>query len=421
MSDFEREYTMKKLFVTLIAIMLLGFLGWQIYQKAISGRKGSGLKQRSVPVAVEIVPVEKTSIQDIRNFTGTLHPRAKVIIAPKVAGRLNKLIFNIGDEVEQGLMIARLDDEEFLQQVDQARAELQVAEANIEESRINLETANREFERTVSLRKKKIASEADLDEAKSRFNTQEAKLKVATAQVIQKEAALKMDQVRLSYTRIRVPKNENAGHWVVGERYVDEGAMLAANTAIVSILDIGSVIAVIHVIERDYSKMRVDLEAVITTDAFPDKTFSGKIVRVAPLLKETSREARVEIEIPNGDGFLKPGMFVRLQIEFDQHDNVTVVPVDALVKRNGDVGVFVADPEEKKAHFVPVTTGIINGTRAEITSPALSGYVVSLGHHLLEDGASIILPDEEEKTSGMGSHAKKAPKKGKNSPPGATP
>ena len=412
---------MKKIFVTLIAIMLLGFLGWQIYQKARSAGKNSNRRRGAVAVAVEIMPVEKTTIRDIRLFTGTLYPKSKVIIAPKIAGRLNKLLFNIGDKVEPGHLIARLDDEEFKQQVDQARAELEVAKANLEESRSNLEITKREFERTIALRKKKIASESDLDEAESRYKSQEAKVKVATAQVVQKEASLKMAEVRLAYTQIRMPQNKDAGQRVVGERYVDEGAMLAPNTPILSILDIGSVIAAIHVIERDYSKMGVGLEAKATTDAFPDKVFSGEIVRVAPLLKETSREARVEIEIQNHGWFLKPGMFVRVQIEFDQHDNATVVPVDAMVKRDGERGVFVANLEEKKAYFVPVFPGIINGTRAEIVKPSLSGYVVTLGHHLLEDGASIILPADERKNSGMESSTEKATNKSSKSRSGARP
>jgi len=187
----------------------------------------------------------------------------------------------------------------------------------------------------------------------------------------------------------------NEHRWVVGERFVDEGAMLGANTAIVSVLDIGAMTAVIHVIEKDYPKVKVGQSAVVTADAFPGKTFSGKIVRLAPLLKETSRQARVEIEIPNPDALLKPGMFVRVQIEFDRHDNATVVPLSALVNRNGRQGVFLADLQEMKARFVPVTLGIVNGGLAEVLNPPLSGQIVTLGQHLLEDGTGIIVPGSE--------------------------
>jgi multidrug efflux pump subunit AcrA (membrane-fusion protein) len=151
---------------------------------------------------------------------------------------------------------------------------------------------------------------------------------------------------------------------------------------------------VIHVIERDYPKFQEGLEAVISTDAFPMRTFTGKVIRIAPLLKEKSREARVEIEIPNDQKLLKPGMFVQVQIQFGVHENVTVVPTSALAKRNGTEGVFLADLQEKRARFIPVTVGIVTGTLAEVMSPSITGAVVTLGHHLLEDGAAILLPDQ---------------------------
>jgi RND family efflux transporter MFP subunit len=175
------------------------------------------------------------------------------------------------------------------------------------------------------------------------------------------EAALKMADVRLSYTKIRVPENNIHGYRVVGERYVDEGAMLSANQPIATILDISKLIGAIYVIERDYPKIKQGFEADITTDAFPGQAFKGKVVRIAPMLKEKSREARIEIEVPNPEKLLKPGMFVRVQIQFDQHENATVVPTGALVKRDGTEGIFLADLGAKKATFVPVTVGIING------------------------------------------------------------
>ena len=385
---------MKKIFTIAILIVGIGFLGWQIYTKASVSRKEFKMQRRNLTVAVEIAPVQKTSIREIGQFTGSLLPLSEFKVAPKIAGRLEKILVNIGDTVKGGQLVAVLDDEEYHQQVNQAIAELEVAQANFEERDNALQNAKREYERTVALREKKIASESELDAAKSEFNGQQAKLKVAQAQVSQKKAAMEMAKVRLSYTRIQVPQNQAANQRVVGERYVDEGAMLAPNTPIVSILNIGTLTAVINVIERDYPKIRPGLEAVISTDAFPGRTFHGRVVRIAPLLMEKSREARIEIEIPNDQRLLKPGMFVRVQIEFQQHDNVTVVPIAALVKRNGKQGVFEVDRKEKKAHFVPVELGIVNGTQAEILNPPLSGAVVTLGQHLLEDGGNIILPDE---------------------------
>jgi RND family efflux transporter MFP subunit len=350
-----------------------------------------------VAVAVEVAPVHKGTIRDIGFFTGSLLPKSYFVVAPKIAGRLEKLLLNIGDRVKRGQLIAVLDDEEYAQQVEQVRAELEVAKANVEESLSTLDMAQREFERAKALRQKKIASESELDAALAQFKAQDAKYKVALAHVTQKEAALKAAQVRLSYTKIRAWWEDGNEPRVVGERFVDEGAMLKANDSIVSVLEIQTLTGVIHVIERDYSEVQIGQEARITTDAFPGRTFTGKVTRVAPLLKETSRQARVEVEIPNRERLLKPGMFIRAQIQFARHDDATVVPVTALTKRNDQQGVFLVDTQHMKARFVPITVGIVNGGLVEVLRPLLSGSVVTLGHHLLENGSPITLPQAEPK------------------------
>lgn len=383
----------KKYIAFIIVFIVLGLFGWQIYQKISASQKGS-IRRPRVPVAVEVTPVKKTTIRDVGVFTGTLLPKSQFIAAPKIAGRLEKIFVNVGTQVKHGQLIALLDDDEYVQQVEQARAELEVARANVEEIRSALNLAQREFERAKVLREKKIVSESELDAAEAQYKSQEAKQKVALAQVAQKEALLKAAKVRLSYTRIKASWQDGDESRVVGERFVDEGAMLKDNAPIVSILDIHSLTAVIHVIERDYARVTTGQAAVVTTDAFPGKAFAGTIARVAPLLKEAARQARVEIEIPNPGGLLKPGMFVRVQIEFAKHKDATAVPVSSLTKRNGQQGVFLVDTQTMKAHFVPVTLGIVNGEWAEVVKPSVSGFVVIVGQHLLEDGSAVILPDK---------------------------
>lgn len=351
--------------------------------------------RRNPSVAVEIKRVERALIRDIGSYTGTLYPRSQFVVAPKVSGRLENILVEVGDLVKKDQLIALLDNDEYKQQVDQARAELEVARANLEEGRNKLVIAERELTRVRELRKKKIASESELDEAEANFMAQDARYKVSAAQVEQKKAALKATEVRLSYTEIRASGISGDGqNWVVGERFVDKGSMLSPNTSIVSILDISTLTAVIHVIERDYSKVKMGQKAVVQTDVYPGREFAGEILRIAPLIKEASRQARVEIKVPNQDNLLKPGMFVRVQIEFEIHPDSIVIPLSAVVKRQGRSGIFIADLMDKKAGFVPVTLGIIDGDRAEVTDPPISGHLVTMGQHLLEDGTKIILPDE---------------------------
>jgi RND family efflux transporter MFP subunit len=195
--------------------------------------------------------------------------------------------------------------------------------------------------------------------------------------------------------------------------------MLSPNTAILSIIELQPITAVIHVTDRDYFRLQAGQKAEITSSAFPGESFSGHVVRIAPLLRETSREARVEIEIENPIGLLKPGMFINTQIEFANRREATIVPFSALVTRSGQQGVFLADLENKKAQFKQVKVGIVEGERAEILEPPLgSGYVVTLGHHLLEDGTAIVLPQNAPSVSEAKPGAAPKPAGSKENSPG---
>ena len=386
---------MKKFFSALLVFAIVAIVGWQVYKRTTTSASKNRPGRLVASVAIETEPIRKDVIRDIGILTGSLLPKSQFVVAPKVAGWLKKLLVNVGDTVHQNQVIAILDDEEFTQQEEQAKAELDVAKANAENCRSDLEIAKREYERAKALREKQIASASELDESQAEFNACQTRLKVSLAQVAQKQAALKAAKVRLSYTKVQAFWEEGDQTRVVGERFVDEGALLQVNQPIVSVLENNPLTAVVYVIERDYPKVEVGQQSIVTTDAYPDNTFTGSVVRIAPLLKESSRQARVEIEIPNPAQLLKPGMFVRAQIEFARHNNATVIPLAALVRREGKEGIFIADLKNLKARFVPVTTGIINGESAEVTEPKISGLVVTMGNHLLEDNSGITLPQKK--------------------------
>jgi multidrug efflux pump subunit AcrA (membrane-fusion protein) len=397
---------MKKVVAGALIIAVIALAGWRAYTRIQTLNQSASAARAAPPVAVEVRPVQKGMIRDIGVFTGSLVPESQFVVAPKAAGWLKQILVDIGDSVQRNQVIAVLDDEGFTRQVEQARAELQVAKANAENSTSDLDLAKREYERVTALRERQIASAAELDTVASAFSASQAKLKVAQAQVAQREAALQSAELQLSYTKVRAfweegsangSSPDNEPNRVIGERFVDEGTLVQMNQPIVSVLVNDPLKAIIFVIERDYPKMSIGQEAVITTDAYPGKTFTGVIRRIAPLLKESSRQARVEIEIANPGHLLKPGMFVRARVEFATHEDATLVPITALVKREGREGVFVVEESQdaggksSRAHFIPVTTGIISGETAEVTEPPISGVVVTLGNHLLEDGSAVVV------------------------------
>jgi len=380
----------KAIFAVVIAAVVVA-LGWRI-RRELSAKPESEMRPGTRPVPVALEPVRRQSVRNSAEFTGSLLPRAQFVVAPKVQGRLEKLMVNMGDSVTNGQLVAVLDAAEYEQQVAQANADLEVSRATLAERRSALDVAQRDFERARQLREQKVASEAQLDEAEARLKAAQAGMEVAEAQIRRNEAALKAAEIRLSYTMVSAAwENEEGSVRKIAERFVDEGALLRPNDPIVSVVDLSAVEAEVFVIERDFPLMAVGQVASISTDAYPDRPFPGRIARLAPVLREESRQARMEIEVPNPDGALAPGMFVRVRVKLEEHSDATVVPLSAVVRRGGVAGVFKPGADSK-ARFVPVQPGIAEGNLVEIASPALEGPVITTGNHLLEDGMAVALP-----------------------------
>lgn len=386
---------MKRIIIIGFALALASIVGWRLHDSMSASGPASARGRGPSAVAVAVEPVRTASLRHTAEFTGTLLPRAQFVVAPNVAGRLERLLVNIGDTVRKGQLIAELDSREYAQQVEQARAELEVAKANVIECLSALDVAERNLKRSRTLRGSNVVSQSELDNAEADHSACQAKHQVALAQVRQKEAALEAARVRLAYTRIRADWAGDDETRVVGERFADEGATLKAGDPIVSVVALDALLAVINVIERDFPLVRLGQPAEVATDAHPNRVFEGSVARRAPVLQESSRQGRVEIRVPNPDGLLAPGMFARVRLSFAERREVTAVPATALAKRDGRQGVFIADTEGQTARFVPVTVGIVDGELAEILEPRIEGRVVTLGQHLLEDGAAIVLPETQ--------------------------
>ena len=165
---------MSKGYKILILAALAGLVLWQVY-RVVFGSGSETDASRQAAVAVALSPVRKMTINDIGLFTGSLQPRSQFIAAPKIYGRLEKVLVNIGDKVSYNQLIAEIDDDEYAQQAEKARAELEVIRATLEETRSSMEMVRREFDRVKALYSQEIASEADYDVARASFTAQEAR------------------------------------------------------------------------------------------------------------------------------------------------------------------------------------------------------------------------------------------------------
>jgi RND family efflux transporter MFP subunit len=401
---------MKKYLPKIILGIFLLFLLWRIIL-LIFRDSGDDLKRFQRPaVAVEVDSIQYGPIQEVREFTGTVYPLYQFIIAPKVSGRIIDVRKRIGDWVRKGEIVARIDDAEYQQAVLEAEANLKISQATLSETQSQFELATQERDRVRSLQEKGIASSAELDAALSQFSAQESRIKLAQAQVEQREAALNSAKIRLGYTLLFAAKRG-----FIGERFIDEGALLAPNAPVMSVIGIDTVLVRTTIIERVYGRIKIGQLTQIVVDAFPDKIFNGHVYRVAPMLQEASRMAQMEVEVLNDSLFLKPGMFTRVSVVLDEKEKTQVVPTHAVVNRAGKTGVFLVDKKENQVHFVEIQTGIVTPEMTEILTPEIRGTVVTLGQHLLEEGSPIILPGQKENADAKSK--KQGPKAGEQTGP----
>jgi len=393
----EAKYLMKKKTVyRIIEAMLLLLVLWRIivFITKDSGNKG---KPTRPPVAVAVDSVRYGKIQEVRQLTGTIFPRYQYIVAPKVSGRLFKINKRIGDWVKRGEFIARIDDAEYQQAVLEAEANLKISQANLAETESQFELARQELERVQSLQQKGIASPSELDAAISNNNAMQSRIKLAQAQVEQRQAALSSAKIRLSYTVLAATEPG-----FIGERFVDEGSLLAPNSPVVSVIGIDTVIVRTTVIERVYGRIQLGQTAEISVDAYSSRKFYGHVYRIAPMLQEASRVAQMEVTVANDSLLLKPGMFSKVNLILAEKDSAQLIPANALINRNGKSGIFVIPRGKAIAHYTPVQVGIVTVDNAEIIAPILEGKVVTLGQHLLEDSSAVILPGKESMTGKKG-------------------
>ena len=375
---------MKKRIFIVIGVILVSALVVRI-ALLIKG-PGAGQQQRQRPaVAVETEEARIGPISEVREFTGSIHPYYRYVVAPKVSGRVMRITKRIGDRVRAGELIAVIDDAEYQQAVYEAEANLRIAEASLAEAQSQFELAKQEKERAESLAAKGIMTYAELESALTAFAAQQSRLALAGAQIEQRQASLKTSRIRLGYTRLVA---STPGY--IGERFIDEGALLAQNSAVVSVIGIDSVIVRTTITERDYTYISRGQQAAVSVDAFPEKSFTGKVTRIAPMLQESSRVAQMEVEVLNESLLLKPGMFARVRVVTAEKDGATIVPTRAVVTMNGGAVLFVVSEDGTTAKRLVVRTGIVTPEFTEILSPAVEGRVVTLGQHLLEDGSPVI-------------------------------
>lgn len=372
-----------------LVLAVVGTLAWMANGRVQDLVKKPARGGGAGTVPVEVAAIQRGPIEHRRTFTGTLEPRAEFVVAPKVSGRIEQLNVDLADRVTRDQLVAKLDDDEYVQSVAQAAADFAVAKANLAEAESLLSIAERELQRLEKLRERGVASESQRDTAKADQLVKQAHVVVTRAQVTRAEASLEAARIRLGYTKVTAGWRGGNEERVVAERYVDEGQTVAANAPLLRIVEMDPISAVFFVTERDYALLAPGQLVTLRTDAHPGAVFEGRIARIAPVFRESTRQARVEVDADNSGLRLRPGMFVRASVVLDRVEDATIVPEQALVRRGGRDGVFVIAGDGQSVAWRVVDVGIREGSRVQVTGEGLDARVVTLGQQLLDDNSAV--------------------------------
>lgn len=368
--------------------------------------RGSGSK-------IDPSKLAKTTRGDIAKSvvaTGKIQPITKVELKSKASGIVEKLYVDINQHVHTGQMLAQLDQQEILAQVAAQKAQLAAAEANVVTYKANIDQDKvaaaapdlpmykSTYDRNVAMSNDGIVSKQTLDDAQRNYvaaenkrdssvaqiSVDKAKLKQAEAQVQQAQASLDQLNEQLSYTTLVSPMDG-----VVLSRDVEIG------DAVSSILVLGSTATLVMTLgdttqvyvqgkvdEADIGSVYMGQPARIRVESFPNKSFNGKVTKIAPLGVEkdnvTTFEVRVSIDNPSGE--LKANMTANAEILITEHKNSLTVPEQAMIYDNQkNAFVFVPDPKQKEGQRkIAVKAGISNGSKTEILDGLKEGDTVVL-------------------------------------------
>ncbi|MCW5964809.1 MAG: efflux RND transporter periplasmic adaptor subunit [Bryobacterales bacterium] len=389
-----------------LVIIAGGGAGYYFMQHAggegsATGAKGSAAAKAKMAsaaamrtVTVETVESRLGRIKERVMLTGALKPKEQVDVTPKTAGRVINIVVNVGDVVKQNSLIAELEDDELQQQMNRAKASVNVASASLSQREAELANAKITLQRADTLLRDGLIPRQQYEQETTALRVLEAQVQLARAQRSQAEAELRELGIRLEQTKIYAPIDGQ-----VAARFVDMGALVGPSTPLVRVVNIATLITATSVSESDIGKMRVGTTATVKVDAMPNEAFLGRVARISPVLDPSTRTANVEIEIPNPGMALRAEMFVRVEMNLESTRQAVLVPREGLVYRGESSGVYII--EDGKQTFRYVETGLTQDDDVEVTGNLPAGTVViAKGASMLREG------DRIEIVSGPGSAPK---------------
>jgi HlyD family secretion protein len=395
------------------------YVGVGIVIVLVGGLVVSGIFAQAPEVEVQRVTLEhgaSTGGTVVLTAGGYIVAHHTIQVSSKVIGKVAWVGIEKGDQVKEGQVLVRLEDNEYRAQLEQAKANLDVARARlqelengsrpqeidqahaaVEEARANFQNAEVNLRRVEDLAKQAIASQQQLDNARTQYDVAKAQLEnarkrydlvkigprpeqidYARAQVAQAQAAVDYAQTMLDSTLIRAPVSGT-----VLERLIEKGEMVSTmnlggtggvKASVCSLADLNDMQVELDINQNDFPRISPHQDCLVTADAYPDRTYKGVVDEIAPQANRQKATIQVKVKILKPDDYLRPEMNAHVSFLAPSSKSeassapreMLSVPRAAVVQNEGKSAVFVLEGSRVKLREIEVGRDL--GDRLEVAS-----------------------------------------------------
>ena len=357
--------------VLLVLLGALGLGGWRHYQAGLEVAATAQQRRTFVPdVQVAAVRAADSKITVSLPATTTAFEAANIFA--RTSGYIEKRYVDIGDRVKAGTLLANIIAPELDHQITQAKATLAQDQATLQQTQASRDLAQRTNARDSNLVQKGWLTLQQGDNDQLTLKAQEAAVGVAQSNIAAQEAQIRVLEQEKAYQRVVAPFDG-----VVTQRAIDNGSLVQSGSTFMFTLMHADVIRTQVFIPQDEAfGVGPGVDAVVHVPEIPDRTFPGKVTRIASALQPGSRTLLTEIDVPNPDGALSPGIYCTVELFVPRKTPSMIIPADAVVFDQN--GLHVAVVENGTAHMQKITIARDLGTEVEVHDGVKPGDQVIL-------------------------------------------
>lgn len=379
-----------------VLLLLLGGLalgGWRHYQAAREVAAIAQEHQTFVP-DVRVAPVRAADGKITVTLPATTTAFEAANIFARTSGYIEKRYVDIGDQVKAGTLLADITAPELDHQITQAKATLAQDQATLQQTQASRELAQRTNARDSNLVEKGWLTLQQGDNDRLTLQAQQAAVGVAQSNIAAQEAQIRVLEQEKAYQRVVAPFDG-----VITQRAIDNGSLVQSGSTFMFTLMHANVIRTQVFVPQDQAfGLGPGVDAVVRVPEIPNRSFPGKVTRIASALQPGSRTLLTEIDVPNPDGALSPGIYCTVELFIPRKTPAMIIPADAVVFDQN--GLHVAVVENGVAHMQKITIARDFGTEVEVHDGVKPGDQVILNPMVnLAEGSKVAVRNTKMRTS----------------------